>query len=70
MAAEKMDDDRLKALLSQEIAEQMATALDGDAELAVVPSVGHAPNLEEPEAIAAMDRLLERVMAREEEEAA
>jgi hypothetical protein len=32
----------------------------------VVPDVGHTPNLEEPESTAAMDRLLERVMAREE----
>jgi pimeloyl-ACP methyl ester carboxylesterase len=54
-------------LLSREIAEEMVVALKGDAELAVVPSTGHTPNLEEPEAIAAMDRLLERVMAREVE---
>jgi pimeloyl-ACP methyl ester carboxylesterase len=57
----------LSDLLSQEIAEEMLVALNGDAELAVVPAAGHAPNLEEPEAIAAMDRLLERVMAREVE---
>ena len=53
-------------LLSAAIAEQMCKALDGDAELVVVPNVGHTPNLEEPEAQAAMDRLLERVMARED----
>jgi pimeloyl-ACP methyl ester carboxylesterase len=57
----------LSDLLSQEIAEEMVVALKGDAELAVIPAAGHAPNLEEPEAIAAMDRLLERVMAREVE---
>jgi pimeloyl-ACP methyl ester carboxylesterase len=57
----------LSDLLSQEIAEEMLVALNGDAKLAVVPAAGHAPNLEEPEAIAAMDRLLERVMAREVE---
>jgi len=57
----------LSDLLSQEIADEMAAALKGDAELVVVPAAGHAPNLEEPEAIAAMDRLLERVMAREVE---
>lgn len=51
-------------LLSADIAEQMASRLDGDAELVVVPDVGHTPNLEEPESQAAMDRLLERVVAR------
>ena len=56
----------LSDLLEQDVAEQMVKALDGDAELVVVPSVGHTPNLEEPEAQAGMDRLLERVMAREE----
>ena len=30
----------------------------------IVPDVGHTPNLEEPEAQAAIDRLLERVIAR------
>ena len=58
----------LSDLLSAEIAEQMVEALGGDAELVVVPDVGHTPNLEEPEAQAAMDRLLERVMARQEQE--
>jgi len=56
----------LSDLLSQEVAEQMVERLQGDAELVVVPDVGHTPNLEEPEATAAMDRLLERVMAREQ----
>jgi pimeloyl-ACP methyl ester carboxylesterase len=55
-------------LLSQDIAEQMVTKLEQDAELVVIPAVGHTPNLEEPEAIAAMDRLLDRVMARQEQE--
>lgn len=54
----------LSDLLSQEVAEQMVERLDGDAELVVVPDVGHTPSLEEPEVQAAMDRLLERVMAR------
>ena len=49
-------------LLSAEIAERMASALADDAELVVIPDVGHTPNLEEPEAQAAMDRLLQRVM--------
>ena len=56
----------LSDLLEQEVAERMVKTLDGDAELVVVPSVGHTPNLEEPEAQVGMDRLLERVMAREE----
>jgi pimeloyl-ACP methyl ester carboxylesterase len=60
----------LSDLLSQEIADQMVERLGGDAELVVVPAVGHTPNLEEPEATAAMDRLLERVMAREQDTAA
>ena len=56
----------LSDLLEQDVADRMVKALNGDAELVVVPSVGHTPNLEEPEAQAGMDRLLERVMAREE----
>lgn len=56
----------LSDLLSEQIANEMAERLGGDAELVVVPSVGHTPNLEEPEARAAMDRLLERVAARED----
>lgn len=57
----------LSDLLEQDIAEQMVEQLGGDAELVVVPDVGHTPNLEEPESAAAMDRLLERVMARQED---
>jgi pimeloyl-ACP methyl ester carboxylesterase len=53
-------------LLSDEVAREMVERLKGDAELVVVPDVGHTPNLEEAEAQAAMDRLLERVMARED----
>ena len=60
----------LSDLLSPDVANEMVERLGGDAELAVVPAVGHTPNLEEPEAAAAMDRLLERVMSREEEAAA
>ena len=56
----------LSDLLEQDVADRMVKALNGDAELVVVPSVGHTPNLEEAEAQAGMDRLLERVMAREE----
>ena len=54
----------LSDLLSQEVAEQMVERLARDAELVVVPAVGHTPNLEEPESQTAMDRLLDRVMAR------
>lgn len=53
----------LSDLLSAEVAEAMVGRLAGDAELVTVPAVGHTPSLEEPEAQAAMDRLLERVMA-------
>jgi pimeloyl-ACP methyl ester carboxylesterase len=52
----------LSDLLAAEVAESMAEALP-EAELVVVPEVGHAPALDEPEAIAGIDRLLERVLA-------
>ncbi len=58
----------LSDLLSAETARQMVERLEGDTELVIVPAVGHTPNLEEPEAVAAMDRLLDRVMARQEAE--
>jgi pimeloyl-ACP methyl ester carboxylesterase len=45
----------------------MVDRLKDDAELVVIPDVGHTPNLEEPEAQAAMDRLLERVMERRDD---
>lgn len=60
----------LSDLLSQEVADEMVARLGGDAELVVVPAVGHTPSLEEPEATAAMDRLLDRVMTWEEDPAA
>jgi len=56
----------LSDLLAPDIAEQMVERLNGHAELVVVPAVGHTPNLEEPESQGAMDRLLKRVMDREE----
>ena len=49
-------------LLSAEGAERMLEAIP-DADLVTVPKVGHAPDLEEPESIAAVDRLLKRVLA-------
>ena len=56
----------LSDLLSAQVAEQMVERLNGDAELVTVPDVGHTPNLEEPEAQAAMDRLLARVTERQD----
>jgi pimeloyl-ACP methyl ester carboxylesterase len=50
-------------LFSQETAERMRDSLPG-AELAIVPNVGHAPDLTEPESVAAIDRLLDRVLKR------
>lgn len=47
-------------ILSPAVAEQMVARL-GDAMLVTVPAVGHAPTLEEDEAVAAIDRLLARV---------
>ena len=48
-------------LLSAEMAETMRDAVP-DAELVTVPGVGHAPDFDEPESIAAVDRLLARVL--------
>jgi len=56
----------LSDLLSREVAEHMVEALGSDARLTEVPDVGHTPTLEEPQSVAAIDQLLERVMAREE----
>lgn len=53
----------LSDLLSQSIAERMAGQI-GDCELVTVPAAGHAPTFDEPESIAALERLLERVLAR------
>ncbi|MFV0625593.1 alpha/beta fold hydrolase [Sphingomonas sp. ac-8] len=47
-------------ILSAAVAERMAGALP-EAELVTVPNTGHAPTLEEPEAAAAIDRLLARL---------
>ena len=55
----------LSDLFSQQVAERMVSELGGDAELVMIPDTGHAPSLEEPEALAALDRLLERVSGRE-----
>ena len=52
----------LSDLLDPEVARKMAESLP-DAELVVVPNVGHAPALDEPEAITGIDRLLDRVLS-------
>ncbi|MEC9067988.1 alpha/beta fold hydrolase [Pelagerythrobacter marinus] len=49
----------LSDLFSEATAQAMV-ARHGDAELVTVPGVGHAPLLDEPEALAAIDRLLAR----------
>lgn len=51
-------------LLSAETANRMLAVLP-NAELVTVPGIGHAPILDEPEAAAGIDRLLERVLAEE-----
>lgn len=53
----------LSDLLSQSTAERMVLEVGGQATLVTVPDVGHAPTLEEPEAVGALDRLLDRVAA-------
>jgi pimeloyl-ACP methyl ester carboxylesterase len=50
----------LSDLLSPSAAQAMVEAL-ADAELVTVPGVGHAPELNEPEAVVAIDRLLQRI---------
>ncbi|HKH28236.1 MAG TPA: alpha/beta hydrolase [Sphingomicrobium sp.] len=50
-------------LLSDAAAQRMATEIP-DVEVVTVPRVGHAPDLDEPEAIDGIDRLLERVLKR------
>ena len=51
----------LSDLLAVEVAEQMASAID-DVELVTIPRVGHAPSFDELESIAALERLLDRVI--------
>lgn len=52
----------LTDLLSPETAARMAEAVSG-AEVVTVANVGHPPDFDEPESTAAVDRLLERVLA-------
>ncbi|MDR7155594.1 pimeloyl-ACP methyl ester carboxylesterase [Sphingobium xenophagum] len=49
-------------LLGEATAQRMAAEIGPGAELVTVPGVGHAPVLDEPESIAAIDRLLARVL--------
>ncbi|MCY7338521.1 MAG: alpha/beta hydrolase [Sphingomonas bacterium] len=49
-------------LLSADTATKMVSEIS-DVELVTIPEVGHAPSLEEPESLAAIDRLLDRVLA-------
>jgi pimeloyl-ACP methyl ester carboxylesterase len=50
-------------ILSPTGAQAMAARLGKKAELVTVPDCGHAPTLDEPEAAAAIDRLLAKVLA-------
>ena len=52
----------LSDLLSDGAAQRLCAVLD-DCELGTVPRVGPAPTFEEPDSIAALERLLERVLA-------
>ena len=51
----------LSDLFAQDVAARMVDVLGEGAELVTVPEVGHAPSFDEPESIAALNRLLERV---------
>lgn len=52
----------LSDLFARDVAKRMARAIP-DVELITVPNVGHAPALDEAESLAAIERLLERVLA-------
>ncbi|MCP1470504.1 pimeloyl-ACP methyl ester carboxylesterase [Sphingobium sp. OAS761] len=49
-------------LLDAASADRMVAAIGDSAEMVTVPRVGHAPVLDEPEALAGIDRLLNRVL--------
>jgi pimeloyl-ACP methyl ester carboxylesterase len=51
----------LSSLLSQATFEKMGRRIP-QADAVIVPRVGHAPTLDEPEAVSALDRLLARVI--------
>jgi pimeloyl-ACP methyl ester carboxylesterase len=48
-------------LFSAAVADRMIAALGDHAELVTVPDVGHAPSFDEPESIAALERLLAKI---------
>lgn len=50
----------LSDILSEPVAQRMMTAIEGS-DLVTVPDIGHAPTLDEPEAMQAIDALLARV---------
>ncbi len=52
----------LSDLLSEETAARMVREIGAQAELVTVPDVGHAPVLDEPQALAGIERLLARVL--------
>jgi pimeloyl-ACP methyl ester carboxylesterase len=51
----------LSDLFDPHVADRMVRELGGAAELVTVPDVGHAPSFDEPESIAALERLLQRI---------
>lgn len=53
----------LSDLFSEATARRMLAEIGSQAELVTVPRVGHAPTLDEPEAVAAIDRWIGRVAA-------
>lgn len=53
----------LSDLMSEATAQRMKREIGDQAELVTVARVGHTPTLDEPEAVAAIGRLLERVLA-------
>jgi len=53
----------LSDLFEATVAERMLRELGDNAELVTVEEVGHAPSFDEPESIAAVERLLARVAA-------
>ena len=53
----------LSNLFSQVTAVRMVAELGPEAELVTIPDVGHPPTLDEPESLAALDRLLAKVRA-------
>jgi pimeloyl-ACP methyl ester carboxylesterase len=51
----------LSDLFAPDVADRMMRELGSAAELVTVPNVGHAPSFDEPESIAALERLLAKI---------